>query len=70
MLNSAHTVILPMRSFVSRATLSLPPEKLSPSVPPMMLNPLICSMTSGNVAKSKATFVNVPVATSHAVSLG
>lgn len=42
----------------------------SPIAPPMMLSPWMCSETSGNVANSKATLVNVPVATTHGVPLG
>jgi hypothetical protein len=44
--------------------------KLSPIAPPIMLNPWMWSTTSGNVANSKATFVNVPVATTHGVPFG
>ena len=36
-----------------------------PIAPPIMLKPLICVASSGYVAKSKATLVSAPVATSH-----
>lgn len=42
-------------------------ENPPPIAPPIILNPLICFTTSGKVAKSNATFVNAPVATSQGV---
>jgi len=37
--------------------------------PPMMLTSLTWSATSGNAARSRATFVNAPVATSYVSSI-
>ena len=70
MLNSAHLVWFPSRS---PSPLTWPIGALvnpPPNAPPITLKPLICSATSGNVAKSRPTLVTAPVATSHAVFLG
>jgi hypothetical protein len=70
MLNSAHGVQFPILSSHVPCPLTMPIGacvKPSPTAPPITLNPAICSTSSGNDAKSSATFVNAPVATTQAV---
>lgn len=67
MLNSAHLVILPN---LTPSPFTWPigaAEKPSPIAPPIILKPLIRLASSGYVVKRRATLVNAPVATSHAL---
>lgn len=70
MLNSAQGVTFPIRDSSPGSLLIGASVKPCPMAPPMMLNPWMCSTTSGNVANRRAALVNVPVAITHGVPFG
>lgn len=70
MLNSARGVTLPILFSCPLSLLMGASVNPSPTPPPMMVRPAMCSATSGKVANKRATLVRVPVATTHGVPLG
>ena len=70
MLNSASGVTFPILLSSPTSRQIGASVKPSPTPPPMMLRPWMCSATSGNVAKRRATLVRAPVAMTHGVPFG